>query len=77
MFVLIAWIALSFLLSGLMVVLLVRLQQGEGAPVSPSSEEVEPLSPRAQDLTQFIASILFAAGPGVLVSLPQQCWDMS
>ncbi|KAL8278387.1 hypothetical protein RQP46_009279 [Phenoliferia psychrophenolica] len=68
MFVLIGWIATSFLLSGLLVVLIVRLQQGEEAPVSPSPEELEPLSPRATGLTQFIASVLFTAGPGVLIA---------
>ncbi|KAK4703750.1 hypothetical protein P7C70_g2466, partial [Phenoliferia sp. Uapishka_3] len=68
MMVLIGWIAASFALSGLMIMMIVRLQAGD-TPVSPTPVDAEEmLSPRAQDLTQLITSVLFAAGPGILIA---------
>ncbi|KAM0746411.1 hypothetical protein T439DRAFT_329856 [Meredithblackwellia eburnea MCA 4105] len=78
MLVLVGWIATSFALAGVLIALAIKLQQGRDgkdgqSPVGPQDpleglDPVEKLWPRVQEFTSVLTSILFAAGPGILIA---------
>lgn len=63
------WIAATVILSALMIALILRVQESDPNTVTIQVvDEPSGLSPRVQELAQLLVGIVFAAGPGILVS---------